>query len=152
MQTTENLTPDVTVCTKDLVQICFDSREGFSTAAQNTNDQATVALFQQIALERNQQIVELQSLLHKTNEAPPTSGSVVGAAHRTWMDLRAVFGAGASAMLNEAERGEAYLKGKYEEAVKLVNGGLAEKIFHRHLAAVNTSYARIRNLRKAIDG
>jgi len=32
------------------------------------------------------------------------------------MDLRAAFGGGVHAMLSEAERGEDYIKGKFEEA------------------------------------
>jgi uncharacterized protein (TIGR02284 family) len=49
----------------------------------------------------------------------PTAGSYTAAAHRGFMNLReAIMGSDDRAVIEEVERGEDYIKGKYESALQ----------------------------------
>jgi uncharacterized protein (TIGR02284 family) len=63
------------------------------------------------------------------------------------MDLRAAFGAGTHAMLSEAERGEDYIKGKYEEILKGTAGSAVTDVLNRQYRAVKIAHDRVRDLR-----
>jgi uncharacterized protein (TIGR02284 family) len=81
-------------------------------------------------------------------ESPTKSGSFSAAAHRTWMDIRSALGGGDQAILDEAERGEDTIKGKYEEALKDMGGNeVCCDTLRRHLAAVQQSHDEVKALR-----
>lgn len=130
-----------------LIQMNLDSRDGFEDAAGHCEDSVVARIFRERAAERSQQAWELRQLVGLNLEEPEDTGTLSGSLHRAWMDLRAAFGAGTAAMLNEVERGEDFIKGAYEQAVKDNPGSAVSDVLHRQCAAVKQSHDAIRDLR-----
>lgn len=133
----------------DLAQVNIDSRDGFRHAAGEIQEVAISSLFMRMADEREQQAQELKSLVALNGEQPANDGSFAASAHRTWMDLRKALGGGLQSVLDEAERGEDYIKGKYEDALKRNAGSAVSDVLHQQFAAVKSAHDRVRDMRDA---
>ncbi len=134
---------------QELIQVNIDSRDGFRHAASEIQEIAVANMFTQMADERDHQAQELKSLMTLNGEKAPQEGSFAAAAHRTWMDLRTALGGGLQMVLDEAERGEDYIKGKYEAAMKSHAGTAISDVLHRQFAAVKSAHDRVRDMRDA---
>ena len=78
---------------------------------------------------------------------PVNRGSVAAAVHRGWMDLRAAVGQGTQAMLEEAERGEDFIKEKYEDVLKHTAGSAVTDVLNRQYRNIKSAHDSIRDLR-----
>ena len=75
-------------------------------------------LFRTNADERSRVVEELRSEVSRLGGDPEDDQSTLGALHQRWLDLKAaVTGRDEKAIINEVERGEDYLKGKFEAAL-----------------------------------
>lgn len=128
-----------------LIRANLDSRDGLMEAAEHIHIEHVSALLHEAAAQRHAQAVELQAIVAANHEHPRATGSVAAAVHRRWIDLRSALGGGVYAMLCEAERGEDYIVGAYEEAIDKVDGSLT--VLRRHYDAVLAIHNRIRQLR-----
>jgi uncharacterized protein (TIGR02284 family) len=149
METKTTLTDETISTIQELIQVNIDSRDGFREAADNVEDATVINLFRELAAERSQQASELRSLVNANHEEPESNGSLAAAAHRTWMDLKTALGGGTASILNEAERGEDHIKGKYEAALKNSAGSAVSDVLNRHYADVKKTHDRVRDLRDA---
>src|SRR5947207_15073942 len=105
-----HLPEEAVACLQDLIRANIDSRDAFQEAAANVKEGSSLAtVFSRLARQRGANVDELQDLVACNDELPQHTGSLTGAAHRVWMDLRAAFGGGPEAMLAEAEPGAASL-------------------------------------------
>jgi uncharacterized protein (TIGR02284 family) len=86
------------------------------------------------------------------SEGPGDSGTVSGAAHRFLMNIRGKLGGGVPVMLIEAERGEDYIKSKYEGALKEHAGSAITDVLNQQYAAVKAGHDRVRELRDKLNG
>jgi uncharacterized protein (TIGR02284 family) len=151
METKTALTKETINCLNDLIQVNIDSRDGFRDAAENVENLTISSLFTELSNQRNDQASELRSLVTANAQEPTDSGSFAAAAHRAWMDLRSAFGGGTAAMLSEAERGEDYIKGKYESALKGHAGSAVTDVLNRQYASVKAAHDRVRDLRDSFN-
>jgi uncharacterized protein (TIGR02284 family) len=149
METKTSLRDETVSSLQNLIQYNLDSRDGFRHAAENVKEIAVANMFVQLAEERDRQAHELQSLVNNNGEAPAREGSYAAAAHRTWMDIRKALGGGLSAVLSEAERGEDYIKGAYESALKDQAGSAVNDVLQRQYASVKAAHDRVRDMRDA---
>ena len=131
---------------QELTQLNIDSRDGFNESAAQMDDMTISSLFRQLAAERDQQAAELRTLVAANRETPQESGSMAAAAHRMLIDLRAALGGGTASILAEAERGEDWIKGKYEEVLKSSSGSAVNDVLQRQYAAVKAAHDRVRDL------
>jgi uncharacterized protein (TIGR02284 family) len=129
---------------QELIQVNLDSRDGLREAAGNLTHVSVMELFQDIARDRESQAAELSRLVMANGEDPQNTGSALAAAHRVWIDVRSVLGGGLPAMLSEAERGEAYINMKYEDALQNCTNYPVIEILQRHYAAVKATYEAVR--------
>jgi uncharacterized protein (TIGR02284 family) len=134
---------------QSLIQYNIDSRDGFRHAAESIQEIAVANMFVQLADERDRQAHELQSLVNDSGETPAREGSYSAAAHRTWMDIRTALGGGLKTVLEEAERGEDYIKAAYESALRDHPGSGVHDVLHRQFAAVKAAHDRVRDMRDA---
>ena len=139
---------DVISTLNGLIQICKDGQEGFKEASEGIERSDLKTTFYGFSQQRAEFSGILQQLVRSLGGDPETSGSVSGAIHRGWMDLRsAITGKNEEAILNECERGEDAAKDAYAEAAeKTLPANVAEVIgqqYHAVLAAHN----RIKSLR-----
>ena len=133
---------------QELIQINIDSYNGFNDAADQIKDTALAELFRDLGAERSAQASELQSLVAANFEDPKDEGSFAAAAHRVWMDLRTALSSdNIQTVLDEAERGEDYIKGKYEEVLKETAGSAVNDVLQRQYAAVKMTHDRVRDMR-----
>jgi uncharacterized protein (TIGR02284 family) len=109
-----------------LITTTIDSADGFERSAEQAEAGVYMDLFRDFAGERRRVVEGLQQIVRSLGGRPDDDGSLKANLHRRWLDLRAAIAGdgGDRAVIEEVERGEDYLKGKYEEALE--DGQLSE--------------------------
>lgn len=101
-----------------LIKTTLDSVKGFKDAAKDAESTQFSSMFADFARERSEAATALQAEVSRLGGDPEDDSSFLAAAHRTFMDLKqAVTGKDDKAVVQEVERGEDYLKGKFQEAL-----------------------------------
>lgn len=102
----------------DVIESLIDGQEGFQKIGEHLKDPTLKTYFLAESLKRSEFRGELETLLHsKGDHDPKESGSVSGALHRTWGDLKAHLGGGDHTLLETAEQGEDAAKKAYQDAL-----------------------------------
>ncbi|HYG29262.1 MAG TPA: PA2169 family four-helix-bundle protein [Allosphingosinicella sp.] len=115
MQSSEH---DISVV-NSLITTTIDSARGFERSAEDADLPQFVDLFRSFAGERRQVVGMLQEHVRKLGGEPNDDGSLKADLHRRWVDLRdAISKGGDQEIIEEVERGEDYLKGKYDTALE----------------------------------
>ncbi len=102
----------------NLIETTLDSADGYRQAASNAGASQYKSLFAQFADQRRQVVSDLQGQVRVLGGTPDDDGSVLAAAHRKFLDLRDHLTKGDQNVIEEVERGEDYLKAKYEDALE----------------------------------
>ncbi len=139
----------------NLIETCKDGEYGFKAAAEGVSDNDTRSLFQQFSQQRAGMARELQAEVRRLGGDPEKSGSVSGAAHRGWINIKsAVTGKDEGAIVAEAERGEDSAKKAYEDA--LSQGGIlstqTQALIRQQSSIVHSTHDRVRSLERAVTG
>jgi uncharacterized protein (TIGR02284 family) len=101
-----------------LIATTIDSITGYEDSAENIDNERFRQIFRQRADERQQVIESLRAEVRRLGGDPEDGGSFLGKAHQRFEDLKAaVTGRDEKAIINEVERGEDYLKDKFETAL-----------------------------------
>ena len=103
----------------DLIETSKDGEKGFRTCAEDARDSDLKQFFRRGAERCAEGAQELQAIVARLGETPERSGSVAGALHRGWVDLKAkVADRDDLAILEECERGEDVAKAVYRKAIE----------------------------------
>lgn len=114
-------TKDIAVL-NTLIATLLDSVEGYQKSAGDIDNQALADKFNARARERQAAVTKLQAAVAAAGGNPEDDGTVLGSAHRAFQSLKeAVTGRDDKAIIAEVERGEDYLKGKFETALANVD-------------------------------
>ena len=101
-----------------LIATTIDSITGYEDAASNSDGGRFAEIFRDRANERQQVVEELRSEVRRLGGNPEDDGSFMGKTHQRFLDLKAaVTGRDDKAIINEVERGEDYIKAKFEAAL-----------------------------------
>jgi uncharacterized protein (TIGR02284 family) len=100
---------------KNVVEILNDGHKGFAELAEHIKDPEVRNFFSKESHTRAQYAMELESAAGLKNEE---RGTVTGAMHRFWGEMKGKMGGGDHALLEAAEQGEDAAKEAYEEALK----------------------------------
>ena len=105
---------------KDVIETLIDGQEGFKDIGEKLQDDTLKRYFLAESLKRASFKGELEDVLIKSGvgDAYKETGSVAGALHRTWGDLKAKFGVNDHSLLETAEQGEDKAKKAYADALK----------------------------------
>ena len=105
---------------KDVIESLIDSQEGFREIGEKLHDETLKHYFLAESLKRASFKGDLEDVLIKegVSDAYKETGSVSGAIHRTWGDLKAKLGGGDHTLLETAEAGEDRAKKAYADALK----------------------------------
>ncbi len=137
----------------DLIETLKDGQQGFREAAEDVQSHELKTLFGEYSLQRSQFAGELQSLAHSLGEKEPeTMGSVSGALHRGWINLKSALSSkDEHAILTECERGEDSAVAEYTKALaeEGLPGHVAE-ILQMQYKAVKAAHDRVRDLRDSL--
>ena len=101
-----------------LITTTLDSMKGYADACEQS-DGSHRELFDSMSRERSPVASKLQAQVVALGGDPEDDSSFTAAAHRTFMDLRAALsGRDEEQVIKEVERGEDYIKAKYEAALE----------------------------------
>ncbi|MDB5478916.1 MAG: family four-helix-bundle protein [Alphaproteobacteria bacterium] len=114
------------VVLNSLIATTIDSALGFERAAEDAQAGRFQEMFSDFARERRGVVTALQAAVRELGGVAEDDGSLEADLHRRWVDLRAAItgNGGDKAIIDEVERGEDYIKEKYEAA--LADPDLAE--------------------------
>ncbi len=103
----------------DLINTCEDGIEGFKTASESVQNPSAKALFASRLPNIQRGTAELKAEVRRLGGDPDKSGTVGGAIHRGWINLKAaVTGKDEQAVIAECERGEEHAAHVYEDALQ----------------------------------
>ena len=124
---------------KTLTSTLNDSINGYRESAGHAESGNLKQLFQEMAGERSSASDELKAEVRRLGGDPDDDGSTAGYLHQRFLDMKAaVTGRDDRAIVNEVERGEDYLKEKFETALN--SGHLSGE----SRAAVEQAYQSVR--------
>src|SRR5688500_15590557 len=122
-----------------LITTLIDSVNGYEDAATNTENQRFQELFREHTGKRRQVVEDLRGEVRRMGGDPADDASFMGQTHQRWVDLKAaVTGRDDKAIVNEVERGEDYLKEKFEAALN------SDELTGDSRAAVERAYQSVR--------
>lgn len=136
-------------CLNDLIETCRDSENGFQTAADHVENLQLKQLFTQRSEQRAQFASELQSEVRQLGGTPSESGTVSGAFHRGWMNIKAIVTRGDDAIVAECERGEDAALENYQRVLKRNLPPNVLPVAKHQFTEIKRSHDQIRDLDKA---
>jgi uncharacterized protein (TIGR02284 family) len=137
----------------ELIETSKDGEKGFAKAANDTTDAHLRGIFVECAQRCRTGASELQEQVRALGGKPETGGSVMGAVHRGWLEIKAaVASRDAKAILEECERGEDYAKARYADALKKELPIAVREVLQRQYQGVVSNHDRIRSLRDQYKG
>ena len=136
-----------------LIGTTIDSVTGYEDSAQNIDNERFRQIFRERADERQKVVQELRNEVRRLGGNPEESGSFMGKAHQRFEDLKAaITGRDEKSIINEVERGEDYIKGKFEAALESANlGSEARQVVERCYQSVRAGHDQISQLKHAME-
>ena len=133
----------------NLVETSKDGEKGFNAAAEDTKTAELQTTFRRRAQDCATGATQLQQLVTRLGGRPEGSGSVAGAVHRGWVNLKAaVSGRDDIAILEECERGEDVAKAHYGKALEATLPEDVRMVVKRQYEGVIRNHDQIRDLRE----
>jgi uncharacterized protein (TIGR02284 family) len=135
-----------------LTTTLIDSVNGYRDAAADAEGHEFQQLFRQMADERSETAEELRAEIRRLGGNPPDDGSFLGSAHQKFMDLKsAITGRDDKAIINEVERGEDYLKDKFETALNSDTDPQIRSVIERAYQSVRRGHDRVRDIKHGLE-
>jgi uncharacterized protein (TIGR02284 family) len=140
---------DITIL-NNLIETTLDSADGYQEAAEDASSAGYRTLFQQRSAERRQVVSELQGEVRTLGGKPEDDGSVLASAHRVFVNLRDSLSKGDKGVIAEVERGEDFIKAKYEEALQddEISTSVRDAVV-RAYGSVKSGHDQMRDLKRA---
>jgi uncharacterized protein (TIGR02284 family) len=134
----------------DLVEICKDGENGYRTAAEGVENDELRDLFNLFSRQRKELISELKKHIRRLGDEPEEKGSVLGALHRGWINIKsAVTSQDEVAIISECERGEDVAIETYEKALEINLPTDIRGLVQSQHAKIKETHDRIRELEEA---
>ena len=136
-----------------LIATLIDSVTGYEDAASNIEAGRFQQMFRERASERTRAVEELRAEVRRLGGNPEDGGSFLGKTHQRFLDLKAaVTGRDEQAIVNEVERGEDYLKEKFETALDSdALTGECRAVVERAYQSVRSGHDQISRLKHAME-
>lgn len=136
-----------------LIETCRDGQNGFQEASTNVKNSGLKSLFAEASTERAKFVGDLQQEVRGLGGDPENTGSVTGAVHRAWIDVKGTFtGQDDAAILNECERGEDSAVSTYRDALATQLPANIRTLVETQYTAVQSMHDRIRSRRDRAAG
>jgi uncharacterized protein (TIGR02284 family) len=136
-----------------LIATTIDSITGYEDSAQNIDNERFREIFRQRANERQEVVEQLRAEVRRLGGDPDSDGSFMGKAHQRFEDLKAaVTGRDEKAIINEVERGEDYLKDKFETALNADTlSGESRAVVERCYQSVRSGHDQMSQLKHGME-
>jgi uncharacterized protein (TIGR02284 family) len=137
-----------------LIATTIDSVTGYEDSAKNIHDDRLREVFRSRADERQRVVEELRGEVRRLGGDPEEGGSFLGKAHQRFEDLKAaITGRDEKAIINEVERGEDYLKEKWQAALQSGDlHGETHDLVERCYQSVKQGHDQISQFKHAFEG
>ncbi|MEI5999582.1 PA2169 family four-helix-bundle protein [Paraburkholderia bengalensis] len=133
----------------DLIETSKDGERGFMKAADEVSHAGVRQALIESAGNCTQGARELQDLVLKLGGKPESGGSVAGALHRGWMDVKSAVGKRTDyAVLADCEKGEDAARRHFYEALEKDLPADVRAVVERLYQGVLQNHDRIRALRE----
>lgn len=132
-----------------LLDALEDGHAGYQVAAQGLKDTKMKRALGQIALERKGLGEELREVILKHGGAPKSHGTVAGALHRGWIQMKELGHAAPATILEECSRGEAASMKLYKEALAKDLPPEVRKVVALHLDHITAAREKVLELRRS---
>ncbi len=131
-----------------LIETCRDGQNGYRDAAEHIKNPDIRNWFNQQSLERGQFAGDLEAQAQQLGKHDPDrEGSLSGAIHRKWFELKEKVSHSDESVLAEVERGEDNAKHNYEDALKKDLPADIRLIVERQAQSVFIAHDRAKLLR-----
>ena len=136
-----------------LIATTIDSVTGYENSAKDIDNQRFAEIFRERANERQQVVEQLRSEVRRLGGNPEDDGSFMGKTHQRFEDLKAaVTGKDEKAIVNEVERGEDYLKEKFETALNSDTlSGESRSVVERCYQSVRSGHDQMSQLKHGLE-
>ena len=151
---TEFTRTDETATLNTLISTLIDSVTGFEDAAANIDGSSRLQqLFRERSSERRQVVQDLRAEVGRLGGNPEDDGSFLGKAHQRFLDLKSVVtGRDEQAIISEVERGEDYLKEKFETALSAGTlSGDSRAVVERAYQSVRSGHDQVSALKQGLE-
>ena len=145
---------DETTTLNTLIATLIDSVTGYEDAASNLDGNSQLQqTFRERASERSRVVEDLRGEVRRLGGNPEDDGSFMGKTHQRFLDLKAaVMGRDEKAIVNEVERGEDYLKEKFETALESGHlSGESRSAVERAYQSVRSGHDQMSHLKHGMD-
>ncbi|MFL6758651.1 ferritin-like domain-containing protein [Sphingomonas sp.] len=136
-----------------LIATTIDSITGYEDSAQNIDNERFREIFRQRANERQEIVEQLRAEVRRLGGDPEDGGSFLGKAHQRFEDLKAaITGRDEKSIINEVERGEDYLKGKWQAALQSGDvHGETQDLLQRLYQSVKSGHDQMSQLKHGME-
>jgi uncharacterized protein (TIGR02284 family) len=136
-----------------LIATTIDSITGYEDSAKNIDNERLREIFRSRADERQRIVEELRNEVRRLGGDPEDGGSFLGKAHQRFEDLKAaITGRDEKAIINEVERGEDYLKEKWQAALQSGNlPGETHDLVERLYQKIKEGHDQISQLKHGLE-
>lgn len=136
-----------------LIATTIDSINGYENSAKDVDNQRFAQLFRERATERQRVVEDLRKEVRRLGGDPEDSGSFMGKTHQRFEDLKsAVTGGDDKSIINEVERGEDYLKEKFEAALDSGTlSGESRSVVERCYQSVRSGHDQMSALKHGLE-
>ena len=150
---TDDIRQDEISTLNTLIATLIDSVTGYEDSAANIDNSRLKELFRDSARERQRVVEELRSEVRRLGGNPEDDGSFLGKTHQRFLDLKAaIAGRDEKAVINETERGEDYLKEKFETALNSGTlSGESRAVVERAYQSVRKGHDQVSSLKHGLE-
>ncbi|HET9144593.1 MAG TPA: PA2169 family four-helix-bundle protein [Sphingomicrobium sp.] len=136
-----------------LIATTIDSITGYENSAKDVDSERFREMFRQRADERQRVVEELRSEVRQLGGNPEDDGSFMGKTHQRFEDLKAaITGGDDKSIINEVERGEDYLKEKFETALNSdALSGDSRSVVERCYQSVRSGHDQMSQLKHGME-
>ena len=136
-----------------LIATTIDSITGYENSAKDVDSERFREMFRQRADERQRVVEELRSEVRRLGGNPEDDGSFMGKTHQRFEDLKAaITGGDDKSIINEVERGEDYLKEKFETALDSdALSGDSRAVVERCYQSVRSGHDQMSQLKHGLE-
>src|SRR4051812_27165827 len=136
-----------------LIATTIDSITGYENSAKDIDNQRFAEIFRERANERQRVVEDLRAEVRRLGGNPEDDGSFMGKTHQRFLDLKsAITGRDDKAIINEVERGEDYLKDKFETAINSGDlSGESRAVVERCYQSVRSGHDQMSRLKHGME-
>jgi uncharacterized protein (TIGR02284 family) len=136
-----------------LISTTIDSITGYENSAKDIQSERFREIFCQRADDRQRVVQELRDEVRRLGGEPEEGGSFMGKAHQRFEDVKsAVTGGSDESIIDEVERGEDYLKDKFESALNSGTlNGEARSVVERCYQSVKSGHDQISQIKHGME-